>query len=170
MKNREITTLEGEKVWISRSVAVCVILLIRTQTDTYVVLTKRGTGCPDEVGKWCLPCGYLDYDETLKEAASREVYEETGIRVHPDNLQLFNIDSNPNSNKQNVTCYYYNELPDYSGICDNRTDYTIKNINTSHCEPNEVEEVIVLSLKEFYRDWKEEMFAFNHYNIIIDFV
>lgn len=164
MKNREITTPEGEKVWISRSVAVCMIFLIRTQTDAYVVLTKRGTGCPDEVGKWCLPCGYLDYDETLKEAASREMYEETGIRVHPDSLQLFNIDSNPNSNKQNVTCYYYNEIPEKS------VSYILENINTSHCEPNEVEEVAVVSLKELYRDWKEEMFAFNHYNIIIDFV
>lgn len=164
MKNREITTPEGEKVWISRSVVVCMIFLIRTQTDTYVVLTKRGTGCPDEVGKWCLPCGYLDYDETLKEAASREMYEETGIRVHPDDLQLFKIDSNPNSNKQNVTCYYYNEIGEKS------VSYVLENINTSYCEFNEVEKVAVVSLKEFYRDWKEEMFAFNHYNIIIDFV
>ena len=32
-------------------------------------------------GKWCLPCGYVEYDEDFITAAVREVQEETGLRV-----------------------------------------------------------------------------------------
>ena len=33
------------------------------------------------VGKWCLPCGYIEYDEDFLTAAVREVKEETGLDV-----------------------------------------------------------------------------------------
>jgi 8-oxo-dGTP diphosphatase len=32
-------------------------------------------------GKWCLPCGYVEYDEDYLTAAIREVHEETGLAV-----------------------------------------------------------------------------------------
>jgi ADP-ribose pyrophosphatase YjhB (NUDIX family) len=32
-------------------------------------------------GKWCLPCGYVEYDEDFLTAAIREVQEETGLAV-----------------------------------------------------------------------------------------
>ena len=34
-----------------------------------------------EGGKWCLPCGYVEYDEDYLTAALREVQEETGLAV-----------------------------------------------------------------------------------------
>lgn len=34
-----------------------------------------------EGGKWCLPCGYVEYDEDYLTAALREVAEETGLAV-----------------------------------------------------------------------------------------
>lgn len=34
-----------------------------------------------EGGKWCLPCGYVEYDEDFLTAALREVQEETGLDV-----------------------------------------------------------------------------------------
>jgi 8-oxo-dGTP diphosphatase len=34
-----------------------------------------------EGGKWCLPCGYLEFDEDFLTAALREVEEETGLVV-----------------------------------------------------------------------------------------
>ncbi|MCH7699981.1 MAG: NUDIX domain-containing protein [Chloroflexi bacterium] len=34
-----------------------------------------------EGGKWCLPCGYVEYDEDYLTAAHREVQEETGLAV-----------------------------------------------------------------------------------------
>lgn len=32
-------------------------------------------------GLWCIPCGYVEYDEDVRKAARREVLEETGIEV-----------------------------------------------------------------------------------------
>lgn len=159
MKNREIITPEGEKVWISRSVAVCMALVIETEDDICVVITKRGKGCPDEVGKWCLPCGYLDYDETIPEAASREMYEETGIRISPSKWKLLDIDSDPRSNKQNVTHVYH------SKICMFQDDfYTC--VTTSNSEPNEVDDIYLLSLQRYIHKLDKEILAFNHSDLI----
>ena len=32
-------------------------------------------------GQWCIPCGYVEYDEDVRDAARREFREETGIEV-----------------------------------------------------------------------------------------
>jgi ADP-ribose pyrophosphatase YjhB (NUDIX family) len=32
-------------------------------------------------GAWCLPCGYVEYDEEVREALVREIGEETGLRI-----------------------------------------------------------------------------------------
>ena len=34
-----------------------------------------------EAGKWSIPAGYLDYGEDPELTATREVFEETGLRV-----------------------------------------------------------------------------------------
>ena len=61
------------------------------------LLIFRGASSPRELllierkhdpfaGRWALPGGFLDENETLEEAASRELLEETGLRVSDDNL------------------------------------------------------------------------------------
>ncbi len=42
--------------------------------------------------KWCLPCGYIEYEETYIEAAIREVKEETGVSINP--ISIVNVVSN----------------------------------------------------------------------------
>jgi ADP-ribose pyrophosphatase YjhB (NUDIX family) len=32
-------------------------------------------------GLWCLPCGYVEYDEEIRDALVREVEEETGLTI-----------------------------------------------------------------------------------------
>ncbi len=32
-------------------------------------------------GRWCIPCGYVEWDEEVREAAIREFKEETGLEV-----------------------------------------------------------------------------------------
>jgi 8-oxo-dGTP diphosphatase len=49
--------------------------------QTYVPLGLRGDALSDEVGKWGLPGGYLDYDETVGGALLREVWEELGLNL-----------------------------------------------------------------------------------------
>ena len=33
------------------------------------------------LGQWCIPCGYVEWGEDIREAASRETIEETGLDV-----------------------------------------------------------------------------------------
>ncbi len=51
-----------------------------------VLLVKRGIE-PDK-GQWSLPAGFLEYDEKPQEAAARELEEETGIKVDPEELEF----------------------------------------------------------------------------------
>jgi 8-oxo-dGTP pyrophosphatase MutT (NUDIX family) len=73
--------IDGKIYWISRSVAVLPVLYFVVADDIFVPLGKRGLELPDEQGKWCLPSGYLDYDETAGQGAIREVYEEVGLNL-----------------------------------------------------------------------------------------
>jgi 8-oxo-dGTP diphosphatase len=34
-------------------------------------------------GKWCIPCGYVEYDEDVYDAIKREFREETGLTIEP---------------------------------------------------------------------------------------
>lgn len=68
-----------------------------------VLLVKRAEWLL-EGGKWALPGGFMDRDETLAECARRELLEETGYECK--NLQLLTLDSRPNrrnDDRQNVT-------------------------------------------------------------------
>jgi ADP-ribose pyrophosphatase YjhB (NUDIX family) len=44
-----------------------------------------------------LPGGHLEDNETLQEGAARELNEEVGIEVKPDDLELFHVYQNRNT-------------------------------------------------------------------------
>lgn len=50
---------------------------------------------PPHVGKFALPGGYINYDETWQAAAVREVMEETGLVIDPAEVQIFDAKSAP---------------------------------------------------------------------------
>ncbi len=51
-----------------------------------VLLVERGVA-PDR-GLWAVPGGHLEYDEPPAVGAARELAEETGVAVDPDDLRL----------------------------------------------------------------------------------
>lgn len=51
------------------------------------LLVKRMN--PPAVGSWSIPAGFLELEETPKEAAARELTEETGVAVSKSDLNLF---------------------------------------------------------------------------------
>ena len=42
-------------------------------------------------GRWASPAGFLECGETLQQGAARETYEETGLRLDPDQLELSGV-------------------------------------------------------------------------------
>lgn len=124
--NEKVLTTTGREVYLSRasSVVAQVCLYEITQAKWYILLVKRGEACPDFQGDWCLPCGYLDWDETLYQAMIREVYEETGLYLpelhthaqcpitYPsclsmdDCVQPWLIYDTPTGNRQNLAFHY----------------------------------------------------------------
>jgi len=54
-----------------------VVLIIENGS---VLLGKRAKGCFLE-GKWCLPGGFIEYEENFLSAAKREVKEETALDI-----------------------------------------------------------------------------------------
>jgi len=71
--------------------------------ENKILLVKRAEGIL-EAGKWGLPGGFADRNETIKQTAIREFKEETGWDCEV--ISLFKIISNPNrpndSGRQNI--------------------------------------------------------------------
>lgn len=68
-----------------------------------LLLVKR-TGDLLESGKWSVPSGFLDRDETASQAVIRELKEETGW--DGEVINLFRVNTNPNrphEDRQNVS-------------------------------------------------------------------
>lgn len=157
MKNFCIT-YNDKTFWISRSVAVAGFIFTVDNGKLLVLANKRGKGCPDFQGYWNCPCGYLDFDETTKEACCREIAEETNLTVNPKYLKLFSVNDDPkDSNSQNITFRYW----DFS-----RTLYKGQTIYAKGAEPDEVEDVAWIPVEEL----SKYEFAFGQKEIIKEIV
>ena len=155
-------------IWNSRSAAVTCILLGMTKDPNKVkfLVEKRGPGCPDNIRKYVFPCGYLGWDETLKEAAIREVYEETGIVLNDDLIsEPVSIQDSPNANRQNITVRFLAYLP-IETIEQGLNDGTI-NCKTEERggESGECEELLLVT-PEWVEEHRSE-FAFGH-DLLVD--
>ena len=171
MKNFQITDKEtGKKYWISRSIGVHGILLVNGPEDQkYLLIEKRGPGCPDEIGKWANPTGYLDWDETLIEALYREVWEEIGLdlgKLEHCKVEFSGYFDDPAKENQNVTIRFKVDL-EYSEIKPLLRDKII-NPNTES-RGGESDEVSAIDLFKIYprKDLvNPKLFAFNHGELV----
>jgi 8-oxo-dGTP diphosphatase len=109
----------------NRTIAVDALIVSKSQ----ILLIKRGS--TPEKGKWALPGGHVDFDETLEQAVMREVKEETGLesrstvflgsysnpKRHPKQmiaiLYLVEVQGMPNAGSDAVEIRYFpvNKLP-----------------------------------------------------------
>ena len=132
MKNFPIQH-EGKTYWIARNTAVTCFVFAPIDGEWCVLANKRGKTAPDYQGYWNCPCGYVDFDETTAEAAKREVFEETGVKL--DKVTFWTFSDSPKDNKQNITFRYYAILPEAPSVLDTNTPATSSSlISYSKCD------------------------------------
>lgn len=139
--------------------------------NIYVLVTRRGKDTTSETGKLCVPGGCLDWDETLDECASRELFEETGFENK--SLQILGINSNVTNMNQTVIAIYGGvtelavgeELPELIGNDESEPfwmifDDVIKELNEIGPQPDkwawEHDVLILETTKHFFNLGKKQ--------------
>jgi ADP-ribose pyrophosphatase YjhB (NUDIX family) len=74
--------------WVN-PLPVSVVLL---PVDDGLLLVRRAI---PPVGELALPGGYINLGESWQEAGARELFEETGIQISPNEIQDFHVRSAP---------------------------------------------------------------------------
>lgn len=162
--------INGRVIWESRSVAVvCVVVLYKHNTP-YILVSKRGPKSPDFIGKMNLVAGYLDWDETGKEASVRECWEETGFdllgfkdyrSIMSSNLDdPWQVSTVPKNNLQNVTLRY-------GKVFKMRNESEFPFLTTAY---NEVEGETEDPMWMPFEDIDKYEWAFNHDNVIKQYI
>lgn len=126
--NKFVRDESGKVQWISRSVAVVAVV---KWMDKFLVV-KRGPAVSNP-NKWCVPCGYLDWNESASECVVREVYEESGLDLRNYDVtgsdQPYELVTEPSVNwKQDIAIHFLvtvnsetEPITDYSKVDDEET-------------------------------------------------
>lgn len=108
---------DGKKVSLRHVVADALVL-----KDGKILLAKR-TGKILEGGKWGLIGGFVERDETIQQAITREVLEESGYTI--DNLTLLTIldrPDRPREDRQNINFIFCCDAKEKTGSGDWESD------------------------------------------------
>ncbi len=152
--------------FVGRATAVVgVVFALDAEGYIHVLITRRSDKMRDEPGKYGVPCGYADWDETLYEAVVREIYEETSLYL-PDyedfldfdnGKRAFEIKDDPKADKRQNISHIYGMFYNFSKNMD-KFPLSIENFTC-----RETAMVKWIRLADFYGQYKQEyQWAFNH--------
>lgn len=71
-----------------------VAVLLQPVDDGLLVIRR---GIPPHIGALALPGGFVNWGETWQQAAARELFEETHVRVAPEAVKLFDVHTSETS-------------------------------------------------------------------------
>lgn len=141
----------GKDFWYSRACTVTLFVFTKNSDGEWCVLAnKRGDKVPDFKGRWNIPCGYIDFDESGEEAAQRECYEETNVFIPLESVKFYSAYTNPSANKQNISLHYVSIF--------NEDLTNAFNLSDEHSEDGEVSEIQWIPISKI----NEYNWAFGH--------
>ncbi len=73
------------------------------EKDGSILLLQQKTS---KGGNFTLPGGAVEYSENPMEALIREVWEEIGLRIQPEDLELFHTLHKRKRNERRITLYF----------------------------------------------------------------
>jgi ADP-ribose pyrophosphatase YjhB (NUDIX family) len=154
--------------YINRAPAVAGLVFALTKDEPKVLIGKRGKRMQDSPNKLGIPCGYLNWKETLHEGMMREVYEETSFYMPDyDDFLLYNhnkfpflIKDQPTEPHENVTMVYIS-IYDFEGISNDFLD----GVENFKCR--ESQWTRWLPIREFFETRNPEEWAFKHDETIV---
>ena len=82
-------------------VGVAAIIL---DEDGKILLVRRSPNITYP-GLWCIPCGYLEYDEDVRVGIVREIAEETNLVIEPS--EVFAVHSNFHNPQQHTVGIWF---------------------------------------------------------------
>ena len=145
--------------WFSRSMATAIFVFARNKDGVlHVLASERGKGAADFQGCWNCPCGYLDFNETTKQCAIRELEEETGIGVSEEIVRFISYEDDPvAANHQNVTFRFGANITDH-------TTEQLSSFSHKGNEKNEVGKIAWIPVNEI----DKYQWAFGHKTRIVE--
>lgn len=99
---------------------------------------------------WCLPGGYVNYDETPEEALTREVKEELGKRISIDGLiGVYRIDNDPRGINIDII---------YKGRIKGEINLSIEHQDYRFFGPDQLPKKIAYKHRQAINDWLNNKF------------
>ncbi len=130
--------------------------LIRTVADAIIekgnkiVLVKRAKG--PFIGKWAIPGGHINKDETIEECAGREAFEETGMKCKP--IAILGVYSDPKRDPRGQNT---------------GTVFVMRAIDGKLKGSDDAAEAKCFAISDIGK-MKKKQFAFDHWKILRDYL
>lgn len=142
IKERDL--IHEENLW-HREISVWVL-----NERNEVLIQKRSANKKQAPNKYGLCAGHIDPNETEKEAAVREVFEETGVKINEEDLQFIDIYVNTDEGNKHFKYIYLV-----------RTDKKIEDMVMQEEEVSELKFITIPELEKIV-ETKDKAYTFSN--------